>query len=175
MHEVLATALNLITQIISLYLWNDRVRLVLVVLCNTQSLAFGNSRDRFRNLHKGAHRKLKDIAHCFPEYRPQNDFFLVLYSTLQGMTSLNQNSIYTGCRGNLVRNKLDCCSVTIKVSSFIVKTSNSSPSIQEMHTIIVYRRTTRRRILGILSIKGQVVLCNQFSMTFPCMMIVIYT
>lgn len=72
MYEVLGTIkLDLITQIISFYLQNDPVRLVSLILCNIQSLPFGNSRDKFRNLHSGAHRKLKGIVHCFPQCRPQ--------------------------------------------------------------------------------------------------------
>lgn len=68
------------------------------------------------------------------------------------MTSLSWHSIYAGRRGNPVTDKLDCCPVTIKVSSFIVKTPNTSQSIGETHTMIVYKGTARR-ILGILTIK----------------------
>lgn len=40
-------------------------------------------------------------------------------------------SFMRGEGGNVVRDKLDCCPVTIKVSSFIVKTPNRSQSIRE--------------------------------------------
>lgn len=41
-------------------------------------------------------------------------------------------SFILGEGGNVVRDKLDCCPVTIKVSSFIVKTPNRSQSIREI-------------------------------------------
>lgn len=73
-------------------------------------------------MHSGAHKNLKTLLIVCPRWLLPCFIFYIIGNDI----------IYTRWRGNVVRDKLDCCPVTIKVSSFIVKTPNPSQSIREI-------------------------------------------
>lgn len=128
-----------------------------------------------RVIESSTQRKVKHIAHCFflPHVGPRllPLFYILHYVEWHHWAGLQFIPLEMV---NCAREKLDCCLVTIKVSSFIVKAPNCPPR-KEILAATFYKRTSlKKQVAGTLfsPSKSQAVWgFSSASVCWPCSVI----